>query len=309
MFDDKAIDAQMQSTEEMSSDQMVKLLTGGAIEGETAGEPAEGDQTPEVAAEPEKVEEKPKTEAQPEVLAKDGKHTIPYEELETAREKAKYWEQVATENAALAESLQQAKEQDAGTGKTQAQDELIASLQRDFPEIAEAVQKMVDARVGEIERKMAETVAPLQKSAADAAVAGHFRAIADAHSDYEQVRDSPELAEWIEKQPSFLRDQCKSVLAQGTAPQVIELFTAFKDQQPKVVQTASTSPDDAARKAAEVIAAIKPKNPVSLSDIPAGSQTPHDEAAAMLEMSSQSLMGKFEGKTPDQIMELMSRVI
>ena len=195
MLDDKAIEQHMQSTKPMSGEQMVALLTSGdTIEGDTPV-PGESDQTPEVAAAPEKVEEKPEVKAEepdgsvkPEVLAKDGKHTIPYEELETAREQAKYWEQVARDNAAIAASLREAKAADAETGTTEAQDELIASLEKDFPEIAEAVQKLVDSRMAVFEKRVDEAIAPVKKSAETASGDAHFDTFKGAHSDFDAGR-------------------------------------------------------------------------------------------------------------------------
>lgn len=58
-----------------------------------------------------------------------------------------------------------------------------------------------------------------------------------------------------------------------------------------------------------MVAATKPKAPTSLSEVPAGTSAPHDEVAAIREMSGTNLMNKFAGKTPDQILELMSRII
>ena len=48
---------------------------------------------------------------------------------------------------------------------------------------------------------------------------------------------------------------------------------------------------------------------MSMSEIPAGANVVSDEVNAMMEMSSVGLMSKFDGKTPEQIMALMSRVL
>jgi hypothetical protein len=49
--------------------------------------------------------------------------------------------------------------------------------------------------------------------------------------------------------------------------------------------------------------------PTSLSEIPAGSQVHSNTAKQMAEMSDTALMNMFEGKTPEQINALLSKVI
>ncbi|MNL03277.1 hypothetical protein D3C87_1238080 [compost metagenome] len=66
---------------------------------------------------------------------------------------------------------------------------------------------------------------------------------------------------------------------------------------------------DPQKKADEVIASVKSKTPISLSDVPAGAKVHHDEAEAMAEMSPLDLMAKFEGKTPAQIEALMRKLV
>jgi len=55
-------------------------------------------------------------------------------------------------------------------------------------------------------------------------------------------------------------------------------------------------------------AAAKAEVPASLSDIP-GSEAHHDTGEAMVEMSPTALMDKFEGKSQEQIEELLTRVL
>lgn len=85
----------------------------------------------------------------PVILAKDGKNTIPFSELEESRAKAAQFEALARDQAALIEDLKAAKVADKGTGATDAQDEVMKQFKENYPELAEmlapAVQKMIDA--------------------------------------------------------------------------------------------------------------------------------------------------------------------
>jgi hypothetical protein len=94
-----------------------KVFGGGSIEGEISSDPP--DAAAQTESEPEGGEEAPEqsnSADKPAVLAKDGKHLIPFEELENAREQARQWKQRAEEASALAEHLK-------NTGQQQTPDE------------------------------------------------------------------------------------------------------------------------------------------------------------------------------------------
>jgi hypothetical protein len=304
----------------LSEEDKTLLVTQGFVEGDTKAEdPAQAEEKPaeeEAAAPDAAAAEEVKDEKEPVVLTADGKHTIPYSELKSARDDADRLRQQVADQQKLLDSLQAAKEADAGTGDTKAQDDLMASLKENFPELADALgpimQSMVDTKVSTqvtaLEAKIKAEMAPLQKSAEDTAVEAHFNAIHAAHSDYEEILESKELHKWVETQPSIVRGAYQGVLEKGTAPQVIELFTAYKTAtqakpEPEQVQV------DLKTVAKDVVDKAKPKAPVSLSDVPAGSNAHHDEAEAMLETTGVNLLEKFNGKTQAQTLELLNRII
>lgn len=309
----------------LSDDEQSRIIQGGAldIQGDTkAKEAEEPAAAPDAATEEEAADGKEAVAAEEEsvVLTRDGKHTIPFSELQKARDTAAHWEQVASDQKALLEQLQAAQQADKGTGETVNQDEVLASLQENFPELAEilapALQKMVEAgvsqRVSALEAKLNQTLQPLQQTAEEQARADHFAKIEAAHPDYESILEGGRLDEWISNQPSFVRDQYNAVLQQGTASQVNELFQAFKDANGFKPDAGEATPSkaDLAAKAKEVIGkANKAKPPVSLSDIPAGSAAPHDEAEALTQMSGLALLDKLTSMSPDKIEALMRRVV
>lgn len=261
-------------------------------------------------------------QATPVVLAKDGVHTIPYEKLVEARDAEKHWKAQAEAVQAQLAALQAQADQRAAAGqKPTTADAAVAqataaieagvdpSLFGDFSEeaIAQGVQKLVDARVAAIEARLAEAMKPLQEKAQISEAEKHFQAIYQAHPDADSLAESAELKAWINTHPSFVRQGFEAVLKQGTTTQVIELFDAFKAANGK----AQTPP--AAKTAAEtakaVIAKAQTQGPASLSDIPGSAAGPTDELDAMRQMSATDLMGKLEGKTPEQIEALMARLL
>ena len=261
----------------------------------------------EAAPEPEAKVEKAE-EAEPVILAKDGVHTIEYAKLVEAREAEQHWKRVALEAQQLLEAQKAAAAP--VTEQPKAQEEQEANLFGDFSEeaIAKGVEKLVASKTAaiqaEFDAKLNTVLAPLQAQQAASATDEHFSAIAKAHPDAESVAQSAELESWVNSKPTFVRDVYKNVIGQGTASQVIELLNAFKAEKPQALVQAS-----AAAAAQAVIAKAQAKPPMSLSDIPAGSNVAVDESSAMLDMSSTGLMSKFDGKSPEQIMALMSRVL
>lgn len=293
--------------ESLTVDQIHALGRGESIEyGDTAPaadpvvEPAaaESDVTPAVAAEP---------DPQPELLAKDGKHTIPYSELETARARAEQAEALAATQAELIESLKAAKVADAGTGETEAQDDVLKDFKEQYPELATmlapALQKMIDTGValktGEIEKKFSEALAPIQKTAQDNSVEAHFSAITEAVPDFDKLVESGVVDDWIKTLPSYARAGATRVMSEGTAPEVIELFGQYKATlaEPAPGKTAAEIKDAAAA----AIAKAKGGRPTSLTDVPAAQVRTVEEEPTTTEGWSR----KFAGMSPEAILKML----
>lgn len=287
-------------------------------EGDTTAKP-EDSNVPAVAATAEPVAkvDVAKVEAEPVIVAKDGIHTIPYEKLAEAREGERVAKAQLVDLAQQLEALKSATPAQAvaaaQAANPAATPEEIAALFGDFSEeaIAQGVEKLVAARTAAIEAsfdaKLAAALEPLQQKHAESATETHFSAINKAHPDVESVVPSQEFANWINAQPSVVRGSLKTAIEQGTAPEVIEVLDAYKAATGKTA--ASTVKTDVAAAAQAAIAKAKSAAPMSLSEIPAGSSAKTDEVSAMLEMSSMGLMEKFDGKTPEQIMALMNRIL
>jgi hypothetical protein len=178
------------------------IINGEALEDDTEGESTEENS---VSSDAEQEE--------PELLAKDGKHQIPYQELVDARSKAAEWEQFASQQADLIKSLQAAKVEDAGTGDTKAQEAVIADYQGEFPEVVEDmkpyIQKMIDEGIknglSQFQNEINERVAPVEKIANESAAERYFSSIRAAHPDADAIVDDKDFNVWVNKQPSFVK--------------------------------------------------------------------------------------------------------
>ncbi len=273
---------------------------------------------PEAKSPPEPLPaEAPQPTPEPVVLAKDGVHTIPFEKLEEARQQAQHWARVAAEKdaeiARLAAAVQVPNQPATEETTTPTSEEVTFGdySDEDMKKGVQAVASAVVAKaVAEINAKFEPVLAPIKEQAQNAALEAHFKALTDANPDHNEIVTGQPLQDWIEKQPSFVRDQYKAVFERGTADQVIELVSTFKSQS-GIGQTNAAAPAAAAaQKAREAIANAKVARPTSLTDIPAGSQAHHDEAEAIREMTSTGLMNKFAAiNDPSKIMAQLDRLV
>ena len=262
------------------------------------------------------------------VMAKDGVHTIPYQKLVDARDGEKHWKAQAEAAQLELEALKAQAQQrsDAGQSAT-ATDKAVAvataaiesgtadpEIFGDFSEaaLAKGIQQLVAMGVqqatAQLRGELSSAVAPLQQKQAQTAKQEHYSAIYARHADADSIVESQELAEWINRQPSFARSGYQAVIANGTAAEVIELFDSFKAETEKTQPPATPRPDVAAV-AKAAIAGAKPAVPASLSDIPGGTAGPVDEMEAMRQMTGSDLLGRLEGKSPEQVAALMARLL
>ena len=220
------------------------------------------------------------------ILAKDGKHTIPFAKLEEARrneQAARAAAQAAqAELAALrAQAEQRAAAGVAPTAADNASALVVQALETgdvdpaifgDFSEGAMA--KGIATLIKQGFTSLRQELEPIKAQHQTSEVEKHYGAIYQAHPDADSIAESQELDSWIASKPSFVRDAYRAVLdpqGQGTAAQVIELFDTFKKETGATQAAAAPAPSvdpKAAAKAA--IAAAQPAVPASLSDFPGG---------------------------------------
>ena len=254
---------------------------------------------------PVEVVDAPKPE--PVILAKDGIHTIPFEKLAEARESERLARQMAAELQAQLDALKSAPAAKVETPEPVDHGDVFGDFSEEA--IAKGVEKLVASKTAELtadlEARLAAVLAPLQEKQAESAIDEHFSTINKAHPDVESVVPSQEFNNWIDKQPSVVRGSLKNAIQQGTASEVIEVLDAYKASTGKT--TAHTPKVDVAAAAQAAIAKAQSAPPMSLSEIPAGANVMHDEAAAIMEMSEGKMLQKFMNSP--NAMELMNRLI
>lgn len=257
------------------------------------------------------------------ILAKDRKHTIPYDKLVEARERAKAAEARAAEVESKLAEYQQAAEQRKAEGDAPTQADTNAAVAQaaidqgidpeifgDFSEeaLASGIQKLVDMQVtAKVEKMVSEALAPFQEKAATEQANSHFDAIYQAHPDADSIVESRELADWIGGQPSFVQQAMQNVLQQGSTQEVIELFDQFKKATGATQAAEPPAKQDVKAAAKQVIANSKPEVPASLTDMPGGKPGSTTREEAMSHMDGHDLLETMADMPPEKIEEFLNR--
>lgn len=254
------------------------------------------------------------------ILAKDGRHTIPYDKLVQAREGERHWKAQAEAAQRQLEALQAASQAQAEAGQAPTTvDNQVAAAQAaidqgvdpgifgDFSEeaLAKGIATLVERQV---EARVSKALEPIQAKQATDAVQSHYDAIYAAHPDADSIAESKELADWIAGQPSFVRDAYAQVFTKGSTTDVIELFDKFK-QATGVTQAVKTPSPGALKAAAKAaIAATPAATPASLTDFPGGRPAGVSAAEAMSSMDAHEMLETMQGMAPEQIEDLLNRL-
>lgn len=263
------------------------------------------------------------------IASKSGEYTIPYEKLTSARserdqykaEAAQLREQLVSLTAAQASNFVAAQQQaqtraDAGQAPTQADSNLAlaqaaaaqgvdVAIFGDFSEegIANGVAQLVEQRASAlVDAKLNAALAPLREREAQSAVSAHQQAIYGAHPDADEVYESSEFKAWMDNQPSYARAAIEYTLANGTAQQVVEVFSTFKGA------TGKGTPADAVSKA---LAKAQQQPPMSLSELPGASASGNGDAerVAALAGDPAALLDFMTGLSPEKQTRLMNSVV
>jgi hypothetical protein len=247
----------------------------------------------------------PATAPEPVVMAKDGKHTIPYSVIEGLRDRVQ-------QQAAQIAELQKGNPEGIGKAMAPANAKISAEdmelIREEFPEVAKLLEeqnaKLVELR-SHFERQAEDARMAASRSAQEAIDAipklAHIQAndpslFAEAVRIDEMLRGRPENANLS------LQDRFQKAL------DAVEIMFGKVSLPGGAPGTPTTEPA-----AGKVIHPPKqppgPPIPNSLSDIPAGSPHEHDHLSALASKSDMGRIDHFIGKSPAEIEEIMSRLI
>ena len=317
----------------LSDDDKARLFAGESLQGETtANDPeavaatdtaTESSATPAAATNVEPVTDNPATKStDPVLLAKDGAHTIPFSVLETERQRVRDLEQQL-------QALQQPAQEPQPTEQSAVQAPFAGDedLKRLFAERDEALYSGDTEKTAELNMQIfavqqeRATQAALERidarDAKEAALKAEERMLLDVEAKASAVAEKYPFLNFQDANAN--KDAIDLVVAQRDRlmAQGVPFAEAIEQAADKVAplflpKQGTTTPEtkpDAAQRAAEAISKAKNQVPTSLSSVPAGASVHHDEGEAIRNRSGLSLLNTFEGKSADDILKLMSRVI
>ena len=269
-----------------------------------------------LAADEAKKAEEAKAEPKPEgVLAKDGKHVIPYSQLESARSRAVAAENLAREQATQIAALKAEKAAPAGDAEMLTDEELTA-LEEDSPTLAktlraqqaaikkltETVQGMANVQREQVVQQETEVKTEIQ-TAIDA---NPTLAIWQTAEDQTMWNEASRFDKLLRGNPKYadvsFEDRFKKVVVLTREALDLEPETPVVDE-PK---PALTQAEIKAAAQAKLASVQKAKKPLSLSDIPGGAPPAVDERQKVEEMSAVALGQQFLGMTKDQMEAYLS---
>lgn len=304
------------------------------LHGDTAPNPAEEGSQPTTTQEQEQANTpnaEPQAQQQPDesqlnadnavVLAKDGKHTIPFERLADARKGEQEWKQKFEDAQSELAKLQADAQQRIENGQAPTtQDNQAAIAQQaieqgvdpavfgDFSEkdLAEGIQKVVDMRVAAmVDQRLKDALAPLQQQQALSAEQAHFTEIFTAHPDAESIVESKEFTDWMNAQPGITKGAYETVLNGGTASQVVELLGLYKSENQSTQQAAE--PDAVKAAAQQAVKNAQTQVPHSLSDLPAGSPAGVSRDERIANMTPAQMIEEMSTWTEEQREQYLNR--
>lgn len=257
------------------------------------------------------------------ILAKDGKHTIPYDKLVEARNGEKEWKQKFDEAQQQLAQLQADAQERKDNGQAPTTQDNQANIAQqaidqgvdpaifgDFSEkdLAAGIQKLVNSQVSTLVQQQLQTaLAPIQQQQQVSVEQAHFNEIFTAHPDAESIVESKEFNDWKNAQPSFLKDAYETVLDKGSAAQVVELLGLYKSNTQSGQQAAQPANDAVKAVAQKAVSQAQTPPPNSLSDLPAGSPAGVSRDERLAAMSPAQLAEEMQGWTPDQVEQFLNR--
>lgn len=304
------------------------------VEGKDAGEP-KGDEPKgdKAAGEP----AAPADEKIDGVQTKDGKHIIPYSEMErrlqdvrdSAEAEAAARKEAEEYAKQLESQLAQAKERIEAAAKGEAPKsdeplsaelpkELMDTLESEFPTIAQAVkgQQAALARAIDVMKSMETRVGQAEQ----------HRANDEAAEVQDLIVQVPDLAKWQKEAPylferaqkiegTILADkklmEAKPELLKDDVARYKEVVNRVRAEigLPPVSESASQGKEKSEQeKADEIVSGATPATPRSLSDMPAGKAPSNSQSESLENLSAHEIGTRFLNMTPEQIQAQLARL-
>jgi len=331
----------MKTIEEMSTEEMLSLSDEEQARVFLHGiDYPDGDKKTEDSPDLSGKEPEPEEKEEPVILAKDSKNTIPYSELERAREReraadlrAKELEESLKSKDQLIADLKAAKAADAGTGDTKEQEKVLEEYAGEFPEFMQDIKPYLESMIKQgvavgiksFKEEIVKEIEPVKQKVAQSeqqAIEADRNSWIKAQDDFfkapenQVFKETPALYDYLDGAVKIVARDNQSLAHSDILTKAKEMVTAAIEtmqgalgKKPVVEDVKKESAEDIKKKAEDVISKTKETPPFSLSDVPGSAAAHHDEADALANMSTTATMDKFLSLNPDKIEEMLSRLV
>jgi hypothetical protein len=247
-------------------------------------------------------------EQQPDgILARDGKHVIPYSRLEAAEQRARDLAKQLEELSNKRAEGQPAGEQDAATTDSFLSDDELDELDRDLPALAKVIrgqQSQLRAMAGKVEELSKGHETQQQQEEAAATQSWNEALDKNPKAKFLDATLPLDVGQKFIDVTASLHDDWANMSHEARADAIVRQYEAVHGE----VKVTAIAAKPGNTPPAPVKAPAKPDVPVSMAGIPGGSAPPVDEAAALLSKSGAELTHDFMAMTPEQIEASLNRL-
>lgn len=264
--------------------------------------------TPDSAADGQASGKVAQPETQPDgILARDGKHVIPYSRLEDSERRARELAQQVEQLTAAAKNSAGTQEGTQGTIQTDEflSEEELAELETDLPALAKVI-RVQQTQVRNLSEQVATLSkgheAQLQERENEGQKAWAAALEKNAKAAFLDATLAPEVGMKYVNAAAALYSDWENMSHEARADAIVRQYEAVNGEV-KVNGIAQTVTPPAEQKQES-----KPNVPVSMSGIPGGSAPAVDEAAALLSKTGAELTEDFMRMSPEQIEAQLNRI-
>lgn len=169
------------------------------------------------------------------------------------RELARKREEELRQQQMYNEMLEKANKQTPATQENKtAELSKFKQLREEFPEIAEAIEEILQAKTKDVDDKITrfvdERVGPVAAAVSSNQLNSHMERITRKHPDAVEIGQSKKFASWIDTMPSYAKAGATHVIKLGTAEEVVALLDQYKDSIRSMTKTNQNNTDKSTEK-------------------------------------------------------------
>lgn len=153
---------------------------------------------------------------------------------------------------------------------TPEQEKVLADFKKEWPEVSAGVEMMLQGAMKQAQQVITQHIfgalnpalSPVLDYYQTSAVDHQYNEIKKGHPDYDEIYEN--VLQWVDKQPAYLKTALEHVVAEGSAAEVVDMISRYKQEVGKVVPLAKSAPavtelPESAKKVARSLGVVSSK--------------------------------------------------